>query len=91
MAKYMVLYNSTLTAGELMANASPEQMQASMDEWIQWREWREAATKTVNVDFGLPLQAVNRVTPDGVTASNNQVSGYSIMEGGSKEAIIGLL
>jgi hypothetical protein len=88
MAKYMVLYNSTMVATEQIAAASPEQMQASMDEWIVWRD---EATKTVKFDFGLPLQAVSRVTPDGVTASDNQASGYSIMEGESKTAILELL
>jgi hypothetical protein len=88
MAKYMVLYNSTASASDLMANASPEDMKASMDEWIKWRD---EASKTAKVDFGLPLQAVSRVTTDGVTDSSSQVSGYSIVEGGSKEAIIELL
>jgi hypothetical protein len=88
MAKFMVLYSSKTPATEIMANASPEQMKASMDEWIKWRE---EASKTAQVDFGLPLQAVGRVTAGGVKDSDSQVSGYSIVEGGSKDAVIGLL
>lgn len=88
MAKYMVLYNSTESAADVMAEASPEKMKASMDEWMKWRD---EASKIVKIEFVLPLQAVSRITPDGVTDSNNQTSGYSIMEGESKEAIIGLL
>jgi hypothetical protein len=88
MSKYLVLYNSTLAAAELMANASPQQMNTSMAEWLKWRD---EATKTIKVDFGLPLQAVSRVTPDGVTVSDNQASGYSIVEGESKEVIVELL
>ena len=88
MAKYMVLYNSTATAGEVMANASPEEMKASMDEWMQWRD---QASQTAKVDFGLPLQVVSRVTPDGLTGSDSQVSGYSIVEGDSQDAIMELL
>lgn len=88
MAKYMVLYNSTASASELMANASPEEMKASMAEWIKWKD---QASKTANFDFGMPLQAVSRVTTDDVTDSDSQVSGYSIMEGDSKEAIMELL
>ncbi len=87
MAKYMVLYNSTASAAELMANASPEEMKASMDEWLQWKD---EASQTIQVDFGLPLQAVSQVSPDGTSASNSQVSGYSILEG-EKEAILELL
>jgi len=88
MAKYMVLYNSMVSTSERMASASPEQMKASMDEWIKWRE---DANKTVKVDFGLPLQAGNRVTASGVMNSDSQVSGYSIVEAESEAAIIDLL
>lgn len=88
MAKYMLLWNSTATANELMANASSEEMKASMNEWIKWKD---EADKTVKFDFGTPLQAVNRVTVDGVTDSDNQASGYSTVEGDSKEAILELL
>ena len=88
MAKYMVLYNSAASASELMASASAEEMKASMDEWIKWRD---QASKTAKVDFGLPLQAVSRVTPDALTDSDSQVSGYSIVEGESKEAVLALL
>jgi hypothetical protein len=88
MAKYMILYNSTASAAELMANASPEEMQASMAEWVAWKD---EVSKTVAFDFGMPLQAVSQVTTDDVTDSTSQVSGYSIMEGDSKEAIVKLL
>lgn len=88
MAKFMILYNADVNARELMAKATPEQMQASMAEWIRWRD---EATKTFQVEFGLPLQAVNRVTTDGITDSDSQVTGYSIVEGESKEALLELL
>jgi hypothetical protein len=39
----------------------------------------------------MPLQAVSRVTADGVGDSDSQVSGYSIVEGGSKDAVTDLL
>ena len=88
MAKYLVLYNASVSARELMANATPEQMKASMDEWIAWRD---DASKTAKVDFGLPLQAVGHVTPDDVTDSDSDVSGYAILEGDSQDAILELL
>ena len=88
MAKFLVLYNSTVTATEVMANATPEEVQASMAEWIQWRE---AASKQAKIDFGLPLQAVGRVTSAGETDSDTQVSGYSIVEAESKDIVLELL
>jgi hypothetical protein len=87
MAKFMVLYSSTMKASELMANATPEQMKASMDEWMIWRE---EASKNFKVDFGLPLQTVSKVTTDGTAAGDSQISGYSIVEG-DKDALTEIL
>src|SRR5579859_7080103 len=87
MAKYLILYNSKLSAKDLMSNSTPEEMKAGMDEWMKWKD---EAVKTVKFEWGLPLQAVGRVTTSGVINSNNQASGHSIMEG-EKEAIMKLL
>jgi len=87
MAKFMILYNSKASAAELMANATPEEMQASMAEWMAWKD---EASKTVGFDFGMPLQAVNEVSNSGVAASDSRVSGYSTMEG-DKDAVLELL
>ena len=88
MAKYMVLYNSSVSGSDTMANASPEQIKASMDEWIKWKD---KASESVKVEFGMPLQAINHVTQDGVGVSQNEASGYSILEGDSIEKILELL
>ena len=88
MAKYMVLYNSSKTASETMADATPEQMQASMGEWMRWRD---EASKSFEVDFGLPLQSVGKITGSEVSNSSSPVSGYAIMEGDSKDTLIELL
>jgi hypothetical protein len=88
MAKFMILYYSDMKASDTMAQASPEQMQSSMKEWMQWQD---EASKTFKVDFGLPLQTIKRLTKDGVTNSDSKVSGYAIIEGDSKEALIEIL
>jgi hypothetical protein len=82
------LYSSSTTASETMAQATPEKMKANMEEWIHWKD---EASKTDKIDFGLPLQAVGHITPEGTTNSTTQVSGYSIVEGDSKDDIIALL
>ena len=87
MAKYMVLYNSSASASELMANATMDEMNSSMEEW---KKWAAEAKEKVKFDFGLPLQVVSKVTPDEVTNSDNQASGYSTMEG-DEETIVALL
>jgi hypothetical protein len=87
MTKFMVLYNSEMSAKDTMASASPEEMKASMNEWIKWAD---EANKKVKFDFGLPLQIITRVTTSGETKSDNQASGYSMIEG-DKDAILELL
>ncbi len=87
MAKFMVLYNSSEKASDVMAKSTAEEMQASMQEWIKWAD---EAKKTTKFDFGLPMQAVSRITSDGVGESDNNASGYSTMEG-DKEAIVELV
>lgn len=85
MPKYMVLYNSSQSATQAMAEATPEEMKASMNEWIAWKD---SLSSELKFDFGLPLQAVNKITADGVSDGESQVSGYSTIEGESKEAVI---
>lgn len=87
MAKYLILFNSTGSAKELMENATPEQMKASMNEWILWKD---EADKTAKFEWGMPLQVVNQINPEGITESHNPASGYATMEG-EKEVILELL
>jgi hypothetical protein len=70
MAKYMVLYYSTTSASELMANASMEQMKASMNEW---QKWKDNASKTAKIEFGMPLEAVKHISLQGTTDSDSKV------------------
>ena len=88
MAKFMILYNAAASASVTMANSSPEEIKASMDEWVKWRD---DASKTFKVEFGLPLQAVSQVNANGVGNNDSHVSGYSTVEGESKEALLELL
>lgn len=84
MAKFMVFYISKTPASERMANASPEEMKASMGEWMQWKGETE---KTIKVEFGMPLQPTNSISAGGVGDAHTPVSGYSILEG-DKEAVV---
>jgi hypothetical protein len=70
-----------------MANATPEEMQASMAEWMAWRD---EAVKSTKFDWGMPLQGVSQVTTSEIKATSSNVSGYSTMEG-DKDTITELL
>lgn len=88
MPKYMILHNAPEHAAEFMARFTPEERQAGMDAWIAWKA---EADKTVKFEFGMPLQPVARITPDGETEINSEVSGYSMIEADSKEAVVAAL
>ena len=83
MPKYLVLYRSTMSAAELMAAATPESMQASMDAWLAWG----AKAGDALVDFGSPTQPVGDADP----GPAGGVAGYSFVEADSYEALEDLL
>ena len=89
MPKYLLLYNSSASASELMAGSSKDQMKARLAEWYQWRD--DAESQGFKFEFGSPLQARDRVTPEGVTVSDNPASGHSYIEGESKDTLLKLL
>lgn len=87
MPKYMILYKSDVSAAEQMAKATPEQIQASMQAWTNWKDDLDA---TIDFEWGLPLQTVAEVTPDSVAESHSTVTGYAVMEG-DKQAVSSIL
>jgi len=87
MARFIVLYNSSVPAREQMANATPEQQKAGMDAWMAWAGKAGGAI----VDLGTPMQSAARVTAAGVERGNSEASGYSILEADSEEDVEALL
>jgi hypothetical protein len=82
MAKFLVLYRSTTSAQEQMANASPEDAKAGMDAWMAWAGRAGEAL----VDFGAPLGPARNVgDPAG------DPSGFSILQADSADEISELL
>jgi hypothetical protein len=81
MSKFMILYRAPQSALEQMANATPEQREAGLQQWQAW------ATKVgyAIVDLGTPLAHTTHVGPG--AASSDSVCGYSILQGGSAEEI----
>lgn len=85
MSKFMVLYRSSTSAREQMANATPEQMEAGM---AQWRAWAEKVSYALT-DLGSPLAHTTHVGPG--SSSADGVAGYSIVEAGSAEEVESIL
>jgi len=76
MAKFLVLYRSDVSAAEQMANATPEEAAAGMQEWMRWFE----ATGEALVDGGAPTQG-----------GDGTVGGYSILQAADLAAAQGLV
>jgi hypothetical protein len=83
MGRFLILYNSPVSARDQMAGADPDQARAGMEAWMAWAQKAGEAL----VDLGQPVQAIARVGADG---GDPQVAGYSIMEGesGQIEALL---
>jgi hypothetical protein len=84
MKKFLVLYMAPVASFDrMMRETTPEQQKAGMDAWMAWS--KKAASSIV--DLGAPLGKSLRVTPAGASPIRNELGGYSIMQGESKEAL----
>jgi len=83
MKKFLVLYKAPASSFEQMMKSTPEQQKAGMDAWMAWSK-KAAATI---VDMGAPLGKSLRVTKTGTSPVTNDLGGFSILQGESKEAL----
>jgi hypothetical protein len=84
MPKFLVLYNSSIPASEMMANITPEQAQAGMETWTAWAgKWSGAI-----VDMGSPVGSGRRVSTGAVSPAPVPITGYSIVEAESADAAV---
>ena len=77
----MVLYRSNHSVMEQMANSTPEQTKAIMDQWMTWSQRAGGAV----VDMGAPL-GDPKALGQGMPAMAGYVGGYSIVEAESSDA-----
>ena len=87
MKKFLVLYKAPQTSFDQMMKATPEQQKAGMDAWNAWGKKAAASI----VDMGAMLGKTMKVTPGGASPTRNDLGGYSILQGESKEAVAGSL
>jgi hypothetical protein len=87
MKKFLVLYRAPNTSFEQMMKATPEQQKAGMEAWMAWGKKAAGAI----VDMGAPLGKALRVTSAGASPTTNDLGGYSILQGESKEALAATL
>jgi hypothetical protein len=87
MTKFMVLYRSTTSAREQMADATPAQMKAGMDAWMVWAGKAGDAV----VDLGAPLAYATHVNQGTATPGSDDITGYSVLQAESAAAVSGIL
>lgn len=83
MKKFLVLYRAPASAFEQSKMATPDQRKAGMDAWMTWSKTSASSI----VDMGAPLGKSLRVTTGGSSPVTNDLGGYSILQGESKEAL----
>jgi hypothetical protein len=83
MKKFLVLYKAPASSFQQMMKATPDQQKAGMEAWMAWSK---KAHGTI-VDMGGPLGKSLRVTPAGASPTTNDLGGYSVLQGESKEAL----
>jgi hypothetical protein len=83
MKKFLVLYKAPISSYEQMKKATPEQQKAGMEAWMAWSQKAGPSL----LDMGGPLGKTQRVTKGGTAPAVNDLGGFSIMKGESKEAV----
>jgi hypothetical protein len=87
MSRYVLLYSAPLAVSERFATASPEEAQLGLQAWV---EWAEKLGPTL-VDPGKPLGNGRTITSNGVSPSDTQVIGMSIIEADSMDHALSMV
>ncbi|MFC2080492.1 hypothetical protein ACFLRQ_03355, partial [Bacteroidota bacterium] len=88
MKKYIVLYHAPIDAWTQTGEASKEEMEEGMKQWMVWAE--KCGDKLL--DMGSPLTNGLTLSPGGKTADRQKMlAGYSIMQGENRDEVYALL
>ena len=87
MKKFIVIYHAGAASWDLMKDASPEDMQKGMEQWMAWA----AKCGDGLVDMGSPLGGGQRLSRSGSSPSDRGVIGYSVLQAEDMEAAKALL
>ena len=76
MKKFIVIYTAPISAQQQTAALSPEEQAKGMEAWMTWAK----NCGEHLVDLGSPLANGQILTPNGSTASQAGVAGYSVLQ-----------
>jgi len=83
MKKFLVLYKAPLEAFQKAMKAAPEEQKKMMETWGAWMQKAGPSL----VDMGGPLGKTMQVKKGSTAPITNDLGGYSIIQGESKEAV----
>lgn len=82
MKKFIAIYHAPAEALKQSINATPEEKEAGMKLWFDWKEKNGNAV----IELGAPLAGGLSIDSKGNLAdSTKEVVGYSVVEGDSRE------
>lgn len=85
MKQFLIIYGMPSDAMAKMSEMmSPEEMKKGMEEW---KAWQDAHIANIP-EPGNPVGKNTRVSVDGARETSNEIAGYSVMTGESKEAVV---
>ncbi len=85
--KFLILYRSPKSAETIMRESSMDQMQASMQAWMEWKNRNGDAV----VDFGSPLRPDNYIVDGEIKDSDSDVTGFTIIQADTADEAVEIL
>lgn len=84
MIRYIVLYYAPLDVAERFAQATPEEAAKGLQMWVDWAQKLGPAL----LDPGKPLGNARKVTRAGISKTDSNIIGMSILQAESMEAAL---
>jgi hypothetical protein len=87
MHRFIVLYRAPQNVAERFAQATPEEAQQGMHMWVDWA----AKIGSALIDPGKPLGNAMNVTPTGVSKTQSDIIGMSILQAESMDDALAMV
>lgn len=87
MGRYIVVYHAPLSARERLAQATPEQAMAGVQQWVAWAQKLGASL----LDPGRPFGQTVELTPAGSAPAHSDMVGMSVIEAPDMAAALALV
>jgi hypothetical protein len=84
MNRYVVLYNAPLSVEQRYVQVTSEEAMKGMQLWIDWAKKIGPAL----VDPGRPLGNAVRVTKEGLSPTESEIVGMSILQANSRDEVL---